>query len=98
MEMITSKSKALLRKRANGLKPSCQIGKGGLTAALLATIDAALEAHELIKIKILTNQSLTLPEVATAIAEKTGATLVTTIGRVEVFYRPSKKNRRIVIE
>ncbi|MBL4818126.1 MAG: YhbY family RNA-binding protein [Deltaproteobacteria bacterium] len=40
-----------LKAQAHHLKPIVQIGKNGLTESVLKEIDAALEAHELIKIK-----------------------------------------------
>ena len=40
-----------LKAQAHHLKPIILVGKNGITESLIAEIDAALKAHELIKIK-----------------------------------------------
>ena len=49
---ISNFKKKELRKKAYSLKPFVMIGQHGLTDAVLAEIDVALNAHELIKIRI----------------------------------------------
>ena len=50
--MLKGKQRAYLRGIANTLNPTIIIGKEGITEALLKETDAALECHEIIKIKI----------------------------------------------
>ena len=45
-------NKRLLRKSSYSLKPVVIIGQNGLSEAVIAEINAALNAHELIKIRI----------------------------------------------
>lgn len=52
-DTITSKQRSKLRSLASNLQPVTQIGKGGVTDNLLKTLSDALEAHELIKVTIL---------------------------------------------
>lgn len=40
-----------LKAQAHHLKPIVLVGKNGITESLITEIDAALKAHELIKIK-----------------------------------------------
>jgi|LAHS01.1.fsa_nt_gb RNA-binding protein len=95
--MLTPKNKALLKKLANPIQPSLTIGKGEVDATLIKSVDAALEAHELIKLHVLTTQGETLDATAGVLAEKTKSDVVEIIGRMIVLYRPRKKNPTIVL-
>ena len=89
---MTGKERAAFRAAANGLEPLFQIGKGGLTDAVIAQVDEALTARELIKIKVLLETSPVTPrEAADEIAEKTGADVIQVVGGVIVFYRFSQE-------
>lgn len=52
MDKLTGSQRKYLRGVAHGHKPLVQIGKEGLSANVLSSIDTAIEAHELIKVKI----------------------------------------------
>lgn len=95
--MLTSKQRAYLRGLANTLEPSLLIGKGGLNDNMTVDIDAALEARELIKIKILNNSMAEPKQVSYEIAEKVGAEVVQVIGGKFVLYRQSKENSTIIL-
>lgn len=85
---MTSKERAALRARANGLEPLFQVGKGGMSDELITQTDDALRARELIKLKVLTETSpLTPREAAEALAAATNAEVVQVIGGVMVLYR-----------
>lgn len=87
---MTGKERAAFRAAANGLEPLFQIGKGGVTDAVIAQTDEALTARELIKVKVLLETSPIKPrEAADEIAEKTGADVIQVIGGVIVLYRYS---------
>ena len=49
---LSSAQRSELRGRAHHLEPVVMIGDAGLTAAVMAEIDRALNAHELIKIRV----------------------------------------------
>ena len=49
---LSNVEKKALRTKAHSLKPSVMIGQNGLTDTVLAEIDNALNAHDLIKIRI----------------------------------------------
>ncbi len=94
---LTSAARAYLRSLAADMSPVTQIGKGGLTENLTATVSDALEARELIKLSVLETADCTAREAAEALAEQLRATVVAVIGRkIILFRRPlNKKNRRI---
>ena len=51
-QLLTSKQRARLRGLANELPVIIQVGKGGVSDNLISQIDTALEARELIKIRL----------------------------------------------
>ncbi len=95
--MLTSKQRAYLRGLANPLEPSLIIGKGGLNDNMLVDIDAALEARELIKVKILNNSMAEPKEASIEIADRLNADVVQVIGGKFVLYRQSEENQTIVL-
>ncbi len=86
--MLTSKQRSTLRSLGNGLEPILTIGKGGVSDNLIEQLDQALSARELVKGRVLPHTVFEVGEVATELAEKTGAEIVQTIGRNILFYRP----------
>ena len=71
-EKLTSKQRAELRAQANSLEPLFQVGKGGVSPALVAQAEDALRVHELIKLKVLLESAPDTPRnIAEEIAEKT---------------------------
>ena len=95
--MLTSKQRAYLRALANTLEPVFIIGKGGLNDNMIADIDAALEARELIKVKILNNSMAEPKEASIEIADRIDADVVQVIGGKFVLYRQSKENPSITL-
>ena len=93
--MITSKQRAYLRSLANEIDTIMQVGKGGISPAMVKTVSDALEARELIKIKMLENCELSVREVADTIAGRTKSEVVQVIGTRFVLYRESEKHKRI---
>lgn len=95
--MLTSKQRAYLRGLGNTLEPIFLIGKGGVTDTMIEEIDAALEARELIKLKVLNNSMEEPREAAQAIAESVDADVVQVIGGKFILYRQSKEKPQIVL-
>ena len=87
---MTGKERAAFRAAANHLEPLFQIGKGGLSDALIKQTDDALRARELIKLKVLLESSpITTRQAADEIAAAVGAEVIQVIGGVIVLYRES---------
>lgn len=95
--MLTSKQRARLRAMANSLDTIFQVGKGGIEASLIKGISDALEARELIKLRVLDNAAYSAREAANTIAAATGADVVSVIGSRFVLYRPSENNKTIIL-
>lgn len=95
--MLTGKQRSYLKGIANNMDPIFQVGKNGITDNFIKQVDEALEAREIIKIKVLNNSLLEAKEVASALAEKTNAEFVQSIGNKFVLYRESKENKKIFL-
>lgn len=95
--MITSKQRAYLRKEAHTLEPIFQIGKDGVTDALIDGLDKALEKREILKVHILETALLDTKETCNSLAERLGAEPVQAIGNKFILYRRAEeeKNRKI---
>lgn len=94
---LTSAQTRFLRGQAHDLKAMLQVGGKGVTDALLAEIDAALEHHELIKVKVAGGDREERDAMIAQIAGRTEAALVQRIGHTAVLYRPSRDKRQIVL-
>lgn len=93
--MLTSKQRAYLRKLANPLDTIFQIGKSGISGDMLKGISDALEARELIKLRVLENSDYSPKEAANEIAEILKCDVVSVVGSRFVLYRESEKNKKI---
>ena len=96
--MLTSKQRAYLRSLASTYDTIMQVGKGGVTPNIVKTISDALEARELIKLRVLENSDYTPREAAEEIAEATNSEVVTVIGTKFVLYRESEKHKKIFLD
>ena len=88
---LSTKQKQHLKGLAHPLKPVVLLGSNGLTEGVLAEIEQALEHHELIKVKIATEDRET--KTVEAIVRETGACNVQVIGKTLVLYRPTKERK-----
>lgn len=92
---MTSKERAALRAKANSLEALFQIGKNGVTDAVIAQTEAAFNTKELIKIRNLPESSpITAREAANILAEKTKADVIQVIGAVFVLFRENEELRK----
>lgn len=88
---LTGKQKNYLRGVAHNLKPVVMLGAKGLTDAVLAEIDQALDQHELIKIKLATNSKAEKVALLAQISSQTNSQPVQLIGRIGVIYREAEE-------
>ena len=95
--LLTSAQTRFLRGQAHDLKAMLQVGGKGITEALVAEIDLALEHHELIKVKVAADDREVRAGTLGELADHGVADLVQRIGHTAVFYRQSKDKRQIVL-
>ena len=79
--MITCKQRSYLRSLAHNIDPVVYIGKAGVTENVIKEIDQALEARELVKVKIQEGCELAAKDVANDILPQLEAEFVQAIGR-----------------
>ena len=84
---MTSKERARLKGLAATADTIVQIGKSGITDHVIASVDTALTARELVKGKVLESSMLTAGEAVQQLAEALGAEPVQAIGTKFVLYR-----------
>lgn len=89
---LTGRQKRHLRALAHHLEPLVQLGKEGVSEAVVAAADAALTDHELIKVRLPQIDREERAEMAAELERETGAALAGVTGRVAIYYRrhPSK--------
>ncbi|MBI1920046.1 MAG: ribosome assembly RNA-binding protein YhbY [Geobacter sp.] len=89
--MLTGKQKRFLRAIGHNLKPVIMVGKGEINDSLIRETAEALEAHEIIKIKILESCMSDRKEVAEQLAAECGADVAQILGRTILLYRKASE-------
>ncbi|MFS1538571.1 MAG: ribosome assembly RNA-binding protein YhbY [Candidatus Phlomobacter fragariae] len=93
---LNKKQIQYLKSLAHHLNPVVMIGNNGLTEGVLAEIEQSLSSHELIKIKIASEDRETKNLIANAIVRETDAINVQIIGKILILYRPSETHKIIL--
>ena len=89
MKLLNSADRRSLRGRAHPLKPVVIISGAGLSGSVMAELERCLQAHELIKIRVLDNDRRHREDLLTQICECTRASPVQHIGKILVVYLES---------
>lgn len=90
---LTNKQKQYLKGLAHDLKPVVLLGGNGLTEGVMAEIDQALTHHELIKVKVPSEDRDEKKLIMDAIVRESGAIKLQTIGHVLVIYKQSEDKK-----
>lgn len=95
---LTSRQRSHLRSVAHSLDPVVLLGRAGVTDPVLREVEDALEARELIKIRLFGDRE-ERARAAAAIAERTGSEIAGQVGRIAILYRenPDPSRRRITL-
>ena len=88
IQNLSNIEKKELRKRAYSLKPFVIIGQHGLTDSVLAEINIALKAHELIKIRIRGADKNVRSEQCLKIEQQLDAEIIHQIVFITIRFRP----------
>jgi RNA-binding protein len=76
------------RSEAHHLDPVVMVGSDGLTAAIEREADMALNAHGLIKVRVLSDDRDAREGILAALADKLNAAPIQHIGKLLVLWRP----------
>ena len=86
------------RAEAHHLDPVVMIGNDGLTPAVIKETDAALNAHGLIKVRVLGDDRDQREAMYQQLADQLGAAPIQHIGKLLVLWRPKPAKERAVDE
>lgn len=92
---LSGKQRRYLRSLAHDLKPVVMVGHKGVSENLVENFEAALVAHELVKVKV--HEGDDIENVASMLHKATDAQLAQKIGHILVFYRRHPKVPKIVL-
>ena len=93
MLKLTPAERSTLRAQAHPLNPVVIIGDAGLAPAVLKEIDASLQSHELIKIRVFGDDREVRTGMYDTICTTLDAAPVQHIGKLLVIYRPKKEQQ-----
>jgi RNA-binding protein len=83
------------RSEAHHLDPVVMIGSDGLTPAVQKEVDAALNAHGLIKVRVFSDERATRETIFTTLADALGAAPIQHIGKLLVLWRPMPPKEKV---
>ncbi len=92
---LSGRQKRHLRALAHHLEPLVQVGKDGVSEAVVAATDQALTDHELVKVRLPQIEREERAEMADALVRETRAALAGTMGRVLILYRRHPEKPKI---
>ena len=92
---LDGKQRRKLRALGHHLAVVVQVGHEGVTAGVLAALEQALWDHELVKVKLASEDRETRKEQAEALASGTGAEVAQVLGRTVLLYKPNPDEPRI---
>ncbi len=95
MAVLTPKQKQYLKGLAHPLSPVVRLGRGGLRETVVAEAKKSLDAHELIKVRIESDDSAQRKALAERLAEATGAQIAGSIGKIVILYRERDEDPEI---
>jgi putative YhbY family RNA-binding protein len=82
------------RAEAHHLDPVVLVGGDGLTPAVKKEVDAALNAHGLIKVRVFGDDRLAREQMFDTLADELHAAQIQHIGKLLVLWRPKPKKER----
>ncbi|HUO85476.1 MAG TPA: ribosome assembly RNA-binding protein YhbY [Thermoanaerobaculia bacterium] len=84
---LNARQRKYLRGLAHHLEPTVRIGQKRVTDALVRETERALESHELVKVRVETEDRGERAAAATELAERSGSQIVGAIGKIAILYR-----------
>ncbi|HIE78188.1 MAG TPA: ribosome assembly RNA-binding protein YhbY [Candidatus Thioglobus sp.] len=97
MNNLTNNQKKYLRSLGHHLKPVVMVGQNGLSEAVLLELESTMEKHELLKIKIRTEDRDEKHKMIDKIVDYSKSNLVQVVGNIVLIYRPFKEESKIVL-
>ena len=98
MLTLTVSERLTLKGRAHALNPTVMIGNAGLSEAVLKEIAVSLKNHELIKIRVMSDDRAQRAAMLESICTQLNAAPVQHIGKILVVYQPNPEAHKIEIK
>ena len=86
-DKLSTKEILALKARAHHLNPVVMVGQHGLTDSVIKETYAALTDHELIKVRVLSDDRAERVDICNALCEAVDAQLVQHIGKLLILWR-----------
>ena len=96
--ILTPSQRKVHRANAHHLTPVVMIGQEGLSASVTKEINAALNAHGLIKIRVHGDDRAAREQMFLSLAEELSAAPIQHIGKLLVLWRPIEEKEKSVDE
>ena len=90
--VLTGKQSRFLRGLGHKLRPTVMVGRHHVTPEVLASVEEALTAHELIKVKLQEGCLEDRHSVAEQLATSCQAAVAQVLGKTILLYRPSDQD------
>lgn len=88
---LSPEQKKRFRTIGHQLSPVVTVAEKGLTDTVSAEIERALKDHELIKVKVISEDRAQKAAIIKSVCETTGAALVQQIGHIALILRKAKE-------
>jgi putative YhbY family RNA-binding protein len=98
MLSLTVSERLALKGRAHALSPTVMIGNAGLTESVLKEIALTLKTHELIKIRVMSDDRALRETMLETICTQLNAAPVQHIGKILVVYQPNPDAHKIELK
>jgi len=98
MLSLTVPERLALKGRAHALNPTVIIGNAGLSEAVLKEIAQTLKTHELIKIRVMSDDRVLRATMMESICTQLNAAPVQRIGKILVIYQPNPDKHKIELK
>jgi RNA-binding protein len=95
MAVLTGKQRQFLRGLAHPLSPVVRVGRGRVSDAVIAETKKSLASHELIKVRIDSDDSAARKELAQQLAVASDAQIAGMVGKTLILYRPRDEEPEI---
>lgn len=92
---LTTRQRSYLKGLAHALEPIVRVGRARISDPLIAETERSLSSHELIKVRIESDDSSERKLLAAELAVKTSAEVVGSIGKIAILYRQREEKPSI---
>lgn len=94
---LTPKQRKYLKGLAHPLSPVVRVGRPGVRASMVEETKRSLQSHELIKVRIESDDGALRKQLAQELATAAEAELAGAVGKIVILYRKREEKPEIVL-